>query len=370
MNLNAFYFDGKSSRRHVVRLDVEEGCLSIRGPEHIRRVPLEDLRISEPLGRAPRTLRFPDGAYCEIEQGMVLQALLEKLEHRESSVVRIQKRWRWSFLSLIGVILALLAGYQWGLPWGAKMVTPLVSISTMQEMSDLLLKEVDGRLLHASSLSKARQQKLTLEFQQMAAADPELAPYGDGLQLLFRSAPDIGPNAFALPGGQIILLDELVELPDMEDEELQAVLAHELGHLNERHGTRQLIQSSVVAAVISAYLGDVSYAVSAATTFIFESGYSRDMEREADAYAARVLSRQGKSPALLANALEKMEGFYERKKRKSPSQDETKDTSHHPGHDAGAEKSPSQDETKDTSVFDWFSSHPDTQERIQYLRAF
>jgi Zn-dependent protease with chaperone function len=344
MNLKAFYFDGKSSRRHNVRLDVEAGCLLVHGPEKEYRVPLEAVRISEPQGRAPRTLRLEDGSYCEIEQGIPLTALLDELGHRESTVVRLQNRWRWSFSALIAVILTLTAGYLWGLPWGAKLAAPLVPIAAMQQISEAALNELDEHWFKPTRLSQARQQKLRAGFQQIAAADPELAPYGENLKLFFRSAPGIGPNAFALPGGQVVLLDELVGLHD-DDNEILAVLAHELGHLNKRHGTRQLIQSSVVAAVAASYLGDLSYAASALTAFILNSGYSRDMEREADAYAAATLSRQGKSPVLLANALEKLENFYTNRKKAETKTQEKSDWS------------------------DWLSSHPDTQERIQYLKS-
>jgi Zn-dependent protease with chaperone function len=345
MNLKAFYFDGKSSRRHTVRLEVEEGVLRVYAPEQTYHVPLRELRISEPQGRAPRTLGLADGAYCEMEQGMPLQALLDELGHRESVVARIQNRWRWSFLSLVAVILTLTAAYLWGLPLGAKIIAPQIPVSAMREISATVLEELDGYLLRATRLSEERQQKIRLGFQRMVELDPELRPYG-GPQLLFRSS-GIGPNAFALPGGQVILLDELAKLNT--DEEILAVLAHELGHLNKRHGIRQLIQSSVVAAITTAYLGDISYAASATTALVLESGYSRDMEREADAYAAEMLARQGKSPALLANALEKMEGFYR-------DQEKSKDK---------ARKN-----KKDEQDFDWFSSHPDTEERIQWLKTF
>lgn len=343
MSLEVFYFDGQSSRRHTARLEAEAGFLHLDGPAGKRWIPHEEIQVSETQGHAPRTLRFADGTYCEVAQSAALSALLDTLGHNESVAVRMQNRWRWSLSALMGVTLILAAGYFWGLPWGAEIAAPWVPISAMQEVSETTLNQLDNHLLEPSQLSPERQQKLTQGFQQLAAADPDLAPYAKSLRLYFRSAPKVGPNAFALPGGQIVLLDELVELP-INDEETLAVLAHELGHLNKRHGIRQLIQSSVVAAVAAAYMGDVSYLITTLTAVVLESGYSRDMEREADHYAATALTRQGQSPALLANALEKMENFYTDKKKKK---------------DTDGEK----------SHFDWLSSHPDTEERIQTLRG-
>ncbi|MDR0564182.1 MAG: M48 family metallopeptidase, partial [Azoarcus sp.] len=127
------------------------------------------------------------------------------------------------------------------------------------------------------------------------------------------------------------------------DEETLAVLAHELGHLAKRHGIRQLIQTSVVAAFSAAWLGDISGAAAAVSASLLSSSYSRDMEREADEYAAYLLKSQGKSPALLADALEKLEAFYREK------QNQSKDD-------------------KTDKYLDWLSSHPGTSERVQRLR--
>jgi Zn-dependent protease with chaperone function len=210
----------------------------------------------------------------------------------------------------------------------------------MRTLSDKALEQLDKHLLKPSQLPEERKQKLRNAFQTLSRADALLAPYGAGLFLDFRSAPRIGPNAFALPGGQVILLDELANLCE-DDEELLAVLAHELGHLNGRHSIRLLIQSSAVAAVAAAWFGDVSYALTAVSAALLNSAYSRDMEREADLYAGALLRRLGKSPARLADALERMETFYRAKR------------------DQGR---------KGENYLDWLSSHPGTGERIRRLR--
>ncbi|MDR1350457.1 MAG: M48 family metallopeptidase [Zoogloeaceae bacterium] len=340
MSLSAFYFDGQSSRRHAVELTATAGMLQMEGLAAMRRIPQTAIRVSEPQGRAPRTLRFDDGAYCEVEQGEALLVLLDELGHQESAVVQLQSRWRWSVMALAAVIMLLAAGYQWGLPLGAKLLAPLVPVSALAQLSEGVLQTLDKYTLGKSHLPPERQQNLQRGFQQLADSDPELAAYSEHLRLFFRSAPDIGPNAFALPGGQIVLLDELVALEKMSDAEILAVLAHELGHVRLRHGTRQLIQSSVVAAAAAAYLGDLSSAISGFTAFVLESGYSRNMEREADAYAVATLTHLNASPEALASALEKLEAFYTRGEKKS-------------------------DRKKYT---DWLNSHPDTQERVRWIR--
>jgi Zn-dependent protease with chaperone function len=86
-----------------------------------------------------------------------------------------------------------------------------------------------------------------------------------------------------------------------------AVFAHELGHVAHHHGLRMLIQGTVVSTVAAVYLGDISSLVAALSTAALQSNYSQSFESEADRYAAEALKRNGKSPMLLASALEKLE---------------------------------------------------------------
>ncbi|MEI7431850.1 MAG: hypothetical protein WCL27_15475, partial [Betaproteobacteria bacterium] len=74
MNLHANYYDGKTTRRHAVILQLEAECLHISGEGIERASVLHELRVSEPLGGAPRLVTFPDGAFCEIQDQAGLQA--------------------------------------------------------------------------------------------------------------------------------------------------------------------------------------------------------------------------------------------------------------------------------------------------------
>ncbi|MFD2271073.1 M48 family metallopeptidase [Undibacterium arcticum] len=94
-------------------------------------------------------------------------------------------------------------------------------------------------------------------------------------ELVFRHS-NIGPNAFALPNGTIILTDQLVMLA-RNDPAVLAVLAHELGHLQQRHSLRRVFQTVGVGVAIHFMLGDVSTALAALPTFFCSiKKYSRD----------------------------------------------------------------------------------------------
>lgn len=101
---------------------------------------------------------------------------------------------------------------------------------------------------------------------------------------MFRNAEEVGPNAFALPSGTIVMLDQLVELAD-DDKEVLGVLAHELGHVERRHSARMMLQTSISGLALTWWLGDVSTLLAAAPGVMLGAKYSRDMETEADEYA-------------------------------------------------------------------------------------
>jgi len=98
-------------------------------------------------------------------------------------------------------------------------------------------------------------------------------------------------NAFALPDGTVVVTDALVDLAQA-DEELLAVLAHEIGHVVHRHALRGVLQNSAVALLVAFAMGDVLSVTSLAgalPTLIVEAKFSRDFEREADQYAVEFL---------------------------------------------------------------------------------
>ena len=74
--IQASYFDGKSATRHAVTLTVHGDRARIEGSGISRDEPLAGLRVSEPMGSAPRLITFADGAICEISDHAALNELL------------------------------------------------------------------------------------------------------------------------------------------------------------------------------------------------------------------------------------------------------------------------------------------------------
>ena len=96
------------------------------------------------------------------------------------------------------------------------------------------------------------------------------------------------PNAVAVPGGGVGITPSLLQ--DVKsDMGLAAVLAHELGHHQFRHGLRQAGRALVWQILISAALGDTGLSGVQLTLQAVQAGYSRDQERDADLFGMRLI---------------------------------------------------------------------------------
>jgi Zn-dependent protease with chaperone function len=292
------YFDGRTSRAHRVNLTVEAGVVRLSG-ETERSCPLDQLHVSEPARHIGRKVTFPDEAYFEVQDAAAFDTLLEQTGYRDSSVVRMQRSRHGILFGVIATILVLVLGYLYLLPFAADAIARHLPAGVERTISKGTLEFLDQHVLKPSRLPAARQAEIVDHFRNLAPPQAGAPSY----EIVFRSSR-IGPNAFALPSGQIVLTDELAKL--LDDDEIMSVLAHELGHLHERHLMRRLVQSSAVGAVVTLLFGDVSAVVANIPTVLLDMKYSRDAERDADDYAIAMLKTNGIPLSHMADAFEQL----------------------------------------------------------------
>jgi len=205
-----------------------------------------------------------------------------------------------------GALVSLVAAYIFGIPLMANRIVGLIPAQT----------EVDFGLTIAGQMSNAFAEQGGIP---LCDEDPDsianlaIARFIDralqGVDTPFAVDIDVVnnpiPNAFALPGGQAYYFSGLLEKTQNADE-FSAVLAHEIGHVVARHGMQKMISSAGTGLLVGFILGDIT-GISVAGglgSILINNSFSREAEREADAFAAQVSSRMNFNPAAMVNLLD------------------------------------------------------------------
>lgn len=289
--LTATYYDGLTSQATSVEITLDEhGTLHVLGLPTTVSHPLSAVTISPRLGSTTRSLSFPGGAKCESDDHEALEALERRSGRGGASrfLHTLESSWRYALGAAMLLLIVGAVGVKWGIPIAARRIANAVPPAMAYDIGQGTLEVLDRTLLKPSVLELEPRARLERAFEGMARQYPSLP-----LNLQFRRG--VGPNAFALPDGTVIATDELVEVAK-NDEEVLAVLAHEIGHVHHRHSLRMALESSTVVLLVSAYLGDVTQltTLSASLPGIYaQAHYSRDHESEADTFALDYMKRSG-----------------------------------------------------------------------------
>jgi Zn-dependent protease with chaperone function len=335
--LNGLLYDGQTTLAHEARavFDHGLGLIKISTSHHQLSTPLSECEISAPLGQMPRSISLPGGERFETKDLDVMRRLdaLAKKGRGEIFVDSMERRWRMVGMLFLGMAAACTAFYVWGIPFAAKHIAYALPAPVLESVSKqvltLLAYSSDAG---ASNLPPERLKSIQTAFYEMTGRHGGNYKY----KLHFRHSENIGPNAFALPSGDIVITDDLIKLAK-NDREIMAVLAHEMTHVTERHGMRMVLQNSGLFILLAGLMGDISSMTSLGAslpTVLAESNYSRKFEVEADAGAAHYCHGCGWSTRPLQGILKRM-----------------------------AEK---HFEIKGTEAF---SSHPDMEKRVNLLQA-
>lgn len=301
----ADYFDGLSARGHVVQLTISQGQLHWSSDAMTGSASLEQLRWDPAVGQTHALIHLADGGLFRVHDRSLgahwAQADGVGLE-RWARV--LEARMLYALGALLVACALVFSGLRWGVPAAAKVVAAVLPDALVQIVGDQTLQALDSLILAPSKLPEQRQQALAQQLQDLCART-SCPPY----KLLFRQGKLIGANAMALPGGTVVVTDELILLAE-HDEETLAVLAHELGHVHAQHGLRMALQSLGAGVILVAITGDVSSVSDMAAglpALLLQTGYSRSMEREADEFALDWLQSVCVSPQRFADILQRLD---------------------------------------------------------------
>jgi predicted Zn-dependent protease len=320
---DAIYYDGKTSARNIVRVRAQEDSLHIAGVALGVEVRLAEISVDAPISGARRVLQLPGGAQLQTDDESAVDVLFPRANRLERWVHALERSWRYALAALVALVVFVAWCIYYGLPMAAEFVARSIPRETEANLGQQTLRAIDASLCAPTKLEASRQQSLRADFDALTAGLADAQRY----RLELRACDKMGPNAFALPGGAIVLTDALVGLAQ-NDAQVSAVLAHEIGHVRYRHGLRQMLQAAGLAALISALSGDATSITGLAValpTLLLQYGYSREFENEADGYALQRLKEIGLSPRDFAEILKRLDDFHNKDLRRDavgkPTQD-------------------------------------------------
>ena len=331
MLVEALLYDGKSSKEHKVVIEFTFGR-RVKIASHNIDVALEEIKIESRLGNTPRVLEFPNGVRCKSHENNKIDQLLLDFNIDKSKTDKIERS---KLLTLVSLFLTI--AFVWfmlttGANYTANFLANILPQTTLDKMSRVTLEQLEENILKPSKLTKHQKGIIQADFDKLVDGDRHY-------KLHFRSAPQIGANAFALPSGDIVLTDQLVALSrDNDFRDILGVLAHEKGHVVHKHSLRMAIKTGLASVIIGYITGDISVVASTIPTVLINSSYSREFEHEADENAVKELKRLGVSTIYIANLFEALE-------KKSKSRE------------------------SNTTLGSLFASHPLTSERIEYFKS-
>ena len=302
----ADYFDGQTSRAHPVEAAVEAGHLRVLGEGFEFAVPLDRVHVAPPAGQARGVVQLPEARELHsADRAALLELSRATASARPERWAHfLESRLRYALVALVASVLIVAAGLRWGVPVGAQLAAHTLPAGLEKRMGDEALSVMERLHLSPSTLPASRQRQL--EEQLEARCRTQGCP---AYRLHFRASRAMGANAFALPGGHVVVTDALVGLA-RHDDEVIAVVAHELGHVEHRHSLRLALQSIGAGVLLVAITGDIgSFSDLAAglPSLLLQTGYSRDMEREADAYALAWLNTACIPPRRFADILQRLD---------------------------------------------------------------
>ncbi|MBF9034909.1 M48 family metalloprotease [Rhodobacterales bacterium HKCCE2091] len=299
------FFDGISPVKQRVSLRISDNALEIKNVEtmQVTRWPLKSIREVPDLSDKAAVIFAGDNedpARLVIREAEALQTLVES----GAPLHRLRgPRGQLRRLGVMGVIAAAcFGGLLFGLvPWFANAAAERIPAEAEIAMGQELFNQI--YVGTGSSVCTAPDGVAALETMQARLTSGADLP----LPLTLRVVRNGTVNATALPGGQVTIHSALIEAAESPDE-VAAVLAHEIGHVAHRDGTRGQLRAMGSYGLIGLLFGDV-FGFSAAagvTGAVLDASYTRDAEARADAFAHEMLETADVSPAALGTFFERL----------------------------------------------------------------
>lgn len=304
----ATFYDGITSKstdiligidnNHVWHFRVPNGKPSLDLPNPIH---FSDVKVQTKIGNAPRIIHLPNKIQIITDEHVAIDSAIKHYNKGRfifSQFLPVLEKRSFAIACLLVATLAFCSfSYFVALPFATAQIAEIMPDSLAKKLGKEGMKMADSDFLEPTTLSPDKQYELRKHFTRIIDAQPL------DLNIKFRSAPDVGANAFALPDGTIVFTDELINLTD-DLNELESILAHEIGHVYHKHTLKQMVHQNILSFLMM--LAGITTDVSTVGHSLLELSHSRDNETEADTFAELYAEKGYYEPKAFANIMTKM----------------------------------------------------------------
>jgi Zn-dependent protease with chaperone function len=350
MQVDGYLYQQNSVKRKTATLFVDGTYYTLySGKKKLAKGLINDLEVPSRIGNTSRKIQIDATTLFETRDNDTVDQLFFTEKNKGNWIHTLESKWRVAIPAIFIGIAFVGVFFAWGVPFAAKQIAYSIPEHINEKISQGSFEAIEHLMLEPSKLSDAKQQQISKRFTELVANYSHSKFH---YKLHFRSMSSQA-NAFALPDGNIVITDTLIEYSNDEINEVLAVLLHEIGHVEERHSLRLALEASSTALIISMLTGDLSASddlLITLPTILSSAAFSRQHEEEADDFALKFMQKANIDPLHFAHIMAKITQSEQQKDTDNTTKKE--EDKHHIT-------------SKAEKIFSYISSHPVTEARIQ-----
>lgn len=396
MIVNGVWYQLGSAEKSLATLCVDSDCLvvtiqadnsdGVNSVERSIKYTISDVDVSDRLGNIERKLHFGTEGVFATKDNAAIDEIYRHHKKFNRWIHKVESHLGAVFVALAFTIALGVSFFVWGIPWASGKIANLLPHKANEIIAAEALTFLDDYWFDETTIPAQRQAEIRQHFTNTLLPLDTLNN-GINYRLHFRNWSDDGkdiPNAFALPSGDIILTDQFIKLTENQNE-MDSVLLHEIGHVVHRHTLKMVVQGTLVTTIVMLVTGDGSGLADMGAglgALLVSNHYARGHESEADTYAFENMLKAGIDPQAFASIMNRMDIYmaqtFRTAKQESDANTEASDAVDKGREDKNIEASDAEaSDTENSDIntaMNYLSTHPRTEERVrkaqQYSKCF
>lgn len=295
VTFSATFHDGVTAVPQSVTVRVHDAFLHVEGAGNPLRWDMQGLTVEQPMQDGMDGI-FSHSAHTDQQLVVTEKAYYTIISSRMREVQGVHIAWRMPVM-VAALVAVLFVSVVYIIPYYATAFAPMIP------------KRIEASLGQGVYQQLTQRKPLCTQEAGQAALEKIVHRLAPDTPVTIGVVRDFRVNGFALPGGYVLLNNGLIRAAE-SPEEVAGIIAHELGHVHKYHVMERLLRAFGVGLVVDMFTGGGAVVTSA--TYMLDSQFSRENEREADIYGVALLHQRGVNPLGMA-------AFFERlAKRKNP----------------------------------------------------